>query len=411
MNFKWREWIIRCLNSVLESKSTPSGTSDASSSQLNDRSGNSHLRTVRPSVIPALGPFEDDGSLRIRQGSKKFVNPGSLEAIPADQLEGRPQIFDPALREFNNGYVCGEPAFNDEEQLFRFRVARRCLMEHLLRLIHYSKFRDNLVLRGSLLLKTWFPELSREPGDLDWVVVPDDLDLANVSGRELIQGLADLIKSHPSVKVSTPVSLTNSKGDRHQNEAVRTSAWILVDRIAIDEIWTYDRVPGVRIVLPWQSDNLPVGSMQMDFVFGEQLWSLPVETQIPTLEGDSISLLTATRELSLAWKLLWLDSDKCPQGKDLFDAVLLAENTKLSVEFLRRALEESQKTQRQKLGLSYAGHQKNDPDFPMKWKYIDWENFRTEYPWIQGEASDWQSRLCKALTPTIEALSSSSDKI
>ena len=33
--------------------------------------------------------------------------------------------------------------------------------------------------------------------------------------------------------------------------------------------------------------------------------------------------------MSLAWKLLWLHSDMHPRGKDLYDAMLLAESTSM----------------------------------------------------------------------------------
>ncbi|PYC74957.1 hypothetical protein C7C45_03455 [Micromonospora arborensis] len=38
-------------------------------------------------------------------------------------------------------------------------------------------------------------------------------------------------------------------------------------------------------------------------------------------------VLAAPAPLALAWKLLWLATDRYPQGKDLYDAALLAEHT------------------------------------------------------------------------------------
>ncbi|MFG2526860.1 hypothetical protein [Streptomyces sp. NPDC048516] len=43
----------------------------------------------------------------------------------------------------------------------------------------------------------------------------------------------------------------------------------------------------------------------------------------------------AARALSLAWKVLWLVSDLHPEGKDLYDALLLAESTELPSALLR----------------------------------------------------------------------------
>ena len=45
------------------------------------------------------------------------------------------------------------------------------------------------------------------------------------------------------------------------------------------------------------------------------------------LPGVAAPMLAAPAPLALAWKLLWLATDTYPQGKDLYDAVLLAENT------------------------------------------------------------------------------------
>ena len=61
-------------------------------------------------------------------------------------------------------------------------------------------------------------------------------------------------------------------------------------------------------------------------VFCEDLPVAPVVTPIPHAEGPPSQLRTATRELSVAWKLLWLETDSNPQAKDLYDAVLLAEH-------------------------------------------------------------------------------------
>lgn len=49
----------------------------------------------------------------------------------------------------------------------------------------------------------------------------------------------------------------------------------------------------------------------------------------------------ASDEESLAWKLLWLYSDIHPQGKDLYDAVLLAERTALQTSLLKTVLQDA----------------------------------------------------------------------
>ncbi|KAK1185667.1 nucleotidyl transferase AbiEii/AbiGii toxin family protein [Streptomyces sp. NBS 14/10] len=74
----------------------------------------------------------------------------------------------------------------------------------------------------------------------------------------------------------------------------------------------------------------PPGEVRLDFARDELLPQAPVWTPIPRGDGGTpIAVRTASRELSLAWKVLWLHAD-CEtegqaQGKDLYDAVLLAE--------------------------------------------------------------------------------------
>ena len=49
--------------------------------------------------------------------------------------------------------------------------ARRRVMDHLLRLVADSPWREGLVLRGSLVLTAWLGRVAREPGDIDFVVI------------------------------------------------------------------------------------------------------------------------------------------------------------------------------------------------------------------------------------------------
>lgn len=106
-----------------------------------------------------------------------------------------------------------------------------------------------------------------------------------------------------------------------------------------DDIWTYDRVPGRRLVLPWTSTRaeIPGGTVQLDFVFDDIPPQAPRWTEIPRLgtTGPATTLLAATPDLALVWKLLWIVTDAYPQGKDLYDATLLAEHHTPDVDLLR----------------------------------------------------------------------------
>src|SRR5262249_13337360 len=106
--------------------------------------------------------------------------------------------------------------------------------------------------------------------------------------------------------------------------------------------------------------------------------------------GGATSMRCAGPELSLAWKLLWLQSDMHPQSKDLYDATLLAERVQLPLELLRRVFHEREVTLPSPLSA----------DFALEWQIGDWSKFRTEYSSVEGAVRDWQRRLSCALQPT-----------
>ena len=286
--------------------------------------------------------------------------------VPADPRISHPEIFDPALKQHYRAFRRGEPVFDDPRPAERWRGVRRRAMERAAAAVAGSPWGSSLVLRGSLLLKVWLGEPAREPGDLDWVVVPPTVSVGDAAARGMPAGLPALIAAQPAEGFE----------------------W-LAAQAAWDDIWTYERAPGRRLVLPWRSPGLPPGFVQMDFVFGEELWDHAVRTPMTDGAGGTATPWTATPEQSLAWKIQWLESDQYPQGKDLYDAVLLAEHCRLSPALLERALEAGGR----------GGDRAAKADFPMDWR-VDWEEFRREYPWVVGEAPDWQARLVRALEPT-----------
>jgi len=289
-----------------------------------------------------------------------------LQKPTSDQV----RIFDPALRPNPEAFRVGDPVFADPAVAERWRATRSQVMDHLLRVLVNSPWKDHLVLRGSLLLKAWLGEAARQPGDIDWVISPDSIEMVSPLGREMIDGLLRLISEH----------------------AVAGEAVINVAEVSVADIWTYERAPGQRFLVPWSAPGLPRGVVQMDLVFGENLPVPPVLTPMSTSDGDSISIYAATPELALAWKLLWLETDTYPQGKDLYDAVLLAEQTRLPLHLLEQVLREGE----------YPPIRQLEADFPLEWD-VDWDNFKQEYPWVDGGARDWQVRLTAALAPMFVA--------
>src|SRR5439155_1284533 len=85
-----------------------------------------------------------------------------------------------------------------------------------------------------------------------------------------------------------------------------------------------DPADGRRWVDQRRADGLPGGAVQVDVVFGEELTEPARRVSVPAADGGCVSVRAAGPAQSLAWKLLWLTTDMYPQGKDLYDAVLLA---------------------------------------------------------------------------------------
>lgn len=281
------------------------------------------------------------------------------------------QIFEPALKHYSRAFRTGDPKFENADAREKWDEVRRQVIDHLLEIIHNSKWKDHLVLRGSLLLKAWLGAAAREPGDIDWVFRPENVGSNDSLSNELFADLRRLTSENPAVG----------------------AAVIEINKIAVDDIWTYERAAGKRIIFPWQAENLPAGYVQMDVVFNEPLWAEPVQTFIPNYRDSSVLIWSVNKEVSLAWKLLWLETDMYPQGKDLYDAALLAEQTHLSLDLLKQILQS---------GDWRPGGEELNIEFPLRWE-IDWENFKLEYPWVEGEAKEWQARLSRALAPTFES--------
>ncbi|MFJ1794179.1 hypothetical protein [Kitasatospora griseola] len=93
-------------------------------------------------------------------------------------------------------------------------------------------------------------------------------------------------------------------------------------------------------------------------------------------------LNVAGGELSLAWKLH-------PQGKDLYDAALLAGSARLRYEVLRDIFAAGD--------IRFAERPIGPDSVPAE---TEWHHFAAEYPQSAGEESDHRRRLAAALAPT-----------
>ncbi len=300
--------------------------------------------------------------------------PATYDVLPVDDRVVRPQVFDPPMKHHHRGFRLGEPIFADPSLSGPWLAARRRVVDHVLRAIAGTPWAEHLVLRGSLLLKAWLGEAAREPGDVDWVVLPPPHKTTSPTAVNL---LADV---------------TAAVLDRRPPDGIE----LLADRVRTSAIWTYERAEGRRVVFPWRSADLPAGVVQLDFVFQEPLPISPVLAEVPASDGGpSHVVLAASPGLSLAWKLLWLETDWHPQGKDLYDATLLAERTTLAVDVLLELLATATRPNGNAGGLRlrmFSRPATVDSRRHDCWK-VDWDNFTREYPSVSGTAGDWLERL------------------
>ncbi|GAA1254305.1 hypothetical protein GCM10009665_51190 [Kitasatospora nipponensis] len=314
----------------------------------------------------------------------------------------------------------------------RWRTAHRAVLDHLLALVAGSPLGDALVLRGSMVMSAWVGSDAREPADLDWIVPPPPLvpldpehpypyvaevaevqqwpEAADGAGRYEIwrfedfgtrglrpvtppEGLHWIVEAEPEYDPPHEALLDLVR------ERPQAAPGVLLDADAAraDGTWTYAEygTAGVRLIVPWRARGLPPGEARLDFARDERLPEPPVLTAIPRGDGAGRTpVRTAGRELSLAWKLLWLHTDCATHGraqaKDLYDAVLLAEAaaTTLSPRLLRTVF-------RQAPGGPAAADALGR-DAVARWS-VDWQGFRAEHPRVRGTAEEWLERLGRAL--------------
>ncbi|MBC7805530.1 MAG: nucleotidyl transferase AbiEii/AbiGii toxin family protein [Akkermansiaceae bacterium] len=269
--------------------------------------------------------------------------------------------------------------------------ARGRVIHHLLELINRSGLGELVVLRGSLLMKAWYGDAAREPGDIDWVLRDDESQYKPTFFRERLKNFLRSVAKHSDVG------------------GVRINSRKIVED-AINTKGEYQSLVGRRLIFPWQSAGKASGTIQMDFAFDEVLRVSPSWTAIPNPVGEETRVWAVSKEESLAWKIVWLEHDAGnttpsqltvgtkPKGKDLYDAVLLAEDIFLPMDLLLRVCAEHYWY----MTSANSGNPFGSEAFPLMWD-VDWEPFQKEHPKITGWATDWQMRLAYALSPTFSA--------
>ncbi|MEV5574104.1 nucleotidyl transferase AbiEii/AbiGii toxin family protein [Spirillospora sp. NPDC052269] len=256
-------------------------------------------------------------------------------------------------------------------------LARRCALDHVLAVIAGSEWSENLMLRGSMLLRAWYGDDAREPGDLDFVVVPDTIGFFDMPAEQILSGVEEAAARAPRADAPTgaPV-LFDADGAYWEN------------------IWEYGEAPGARLVLLYDAGDAGDGHVQVDFAFSEYAAVEPKRTEIPRTDGGPpTTVLAATPELSLAWKLLWLTNDAPPQGKDLYDACLLAERVTLPADLLTEVYEFADESKATPVTEAALRDNLADAD-------LNWDSFRLELPSTTPSPTPFKDRLLAALRPT-----------
>lgn len=298
------------------------------------------------------------------KGQRRQEPPAGYVADPR-----RPDVFDPALKHYDNGFVKGRPT--DPAVARELEERRAPLLMSTLAALSRSPLRDQIVLRGGLTLSTWFPDAARRAHDIDLVVRDPKCGPDSTQAALLLT----------SIREAAYGALWASG---HQIEAP----------IALDRIWTYERAEGRRVSLPWSHGAIR-DTVQIDVVFRAPLCEPPTLEAIPhPPEPMSYREMTpqpmlwfASRSESLAWKILWLSTDMWPQAKDLYDAVMLAERFPISHDLLTRVFR----------GGPERWDWKRDLEYMHEWSF-DWDPFRSAYPDLaQGELAAWIDRLIVAL--------------
>jgi hypothetical protein len=302
---------------------------------------------------------------------------------------------------------------------------RRAALDHVLRLIAGAPWSGALVLRGSMTLAAWAGAAAREPGDLDFIVLEPGASCFTdplhpfpyVDAVADVQQWPEAAHGAAGPELWDPEGATGTYGvrpvlppdglrwmhpdsyepvelcirlqetvaaDPHADGGVTLDPWGIQE----DGTWTYRvyETPGVRLTVPYRTAGGEAGTVQLDFASDETLPQAPVWTAVPRGDGGPPTpVLTASPGLSLAWKLLWLCADDVARGKDLYDAVLLAESprTRLDARLLHRVL---------------GPHAPVFGPDRIRTLPVDWTAFRAAHPSVTGSASAWRERLADALS-------------
>ena len=312
--------------------------------------------------------------------------------------------------------------------------APRAVLDHVLRLVAGAECGESLVLRGSMAMLARVGDGARPPRDLDWIVLAsratpiDDLDpypyvnqldvarnwpeAAHGAGRPKMWTFEDLDTG--GLKPRLPpeglhwltVEETAEDLNRPHDDVIdliraqpRVDGGVILDvqNASYDARWAYAYNQdeggggGVRVLVPWRAGDGRDGTLQLDFAYDEVLPETPALTAVPREGGGQPTVLwAATTALSLMWKLQWLATDQVDhgyvEGKDLYDAVLLAE---LDSTVLSSRLQHA-------LRSRLPDPEVLNPDTVRGWA-VDWSSLN-----VHSGRQGWLDRLATALDVLLE---------
>jgi len=278
-------------------------------------------------------------------------------------------------------------------------AGRHVVLAHALRVLSTSRWADHLVLRGSVTLWVWLGVHAREPADIDFVVAARAVGIGGPQNRAidegtLVDGVVAALVDDPlpgmlaeEIEIDTMSGYYYGHVEEYPYKPIpRLAGTRLPARLPFgfqeeradqrlggtDESWV------TRLLLPYRAGGGGREVLQIDLAFGEKLPEEPVMVEVP----PDIRIFAATPALSLAWKIYWLLNDVPARGKDLYDAVLLAERMSVPLDHvcqLLRRLED------------------RDAIPPLHPGRVDWDGFRAAYPDVDGDARSWLTRLGMAL--------------
>ncbi|QEL14964.1 nucleotidyl transferase AbiEii/AbiGii toxin family protein [Limnoglobus roseus] len=209
----------------------------------------------------------------------------------------------------------------------RYRILRHELLDRISR----SRLAGNYILRGSTVLKHWFPDEAREPNDLDLIsVYPHDPD--RCVGEILHIG------NDPSLGDNVfPVTRTNML-----------------------PMWEYDMFPGVRFHVP-SSENYRTSTVQLDVAFDNDPELPTEEIELVGVEGrPPVRIRAWTREACLASKLCWIANDFADNEgvdeDDLLDAILLAKRGEIQADLLQICVQDILRVQKKDVSVFDGWH-------------------------------------------------------